>query len=633
MKKKAFSKALTIIIISLSLIVCSGKSSSSQLTISPQKAKPGEVVIFSYLPANRGAGLPETLKLLVYSYSTELPRVKAVELKKSGKKWTGTYEIDKDALGLVAKVKIDRENEDTNQGKGYIFALFTPDGKIIPGHKAGLALAYVSWGQLAGISQDVNEALRLTEEDFQTNPEIKKRFVNSYLRLLQATRKEGWDRKAKDFLDEISTESDLDDSTLTTLYRFYAQTGDREKAMAIAGQAQKNPKGEFFQLQALMQLQTLQEAKDRMEFVKKFQAEFPDSKFTESIVGMVTQSLFQEGKLKEASEFLQENRLQTRPYYFYVIANQASQQGQTELALTTLNNGLSLLDEQLSNPEKFRPAYYTDEEWREEMEENFAAMMLSLKGNLLYKQGKLSEAVDSLRQAYEVSKGNQSGIAIDYARFLLENKNGQLAREILEATAGKGFTGQELMDLLKQAYVATTGSDSGWEEYKNKILNISVESLRSELKKKMVERPAPPFELKDLSGRAVKLADYKGKVVVLDFWATWCGPCLASFPGMKSLVEEFKNDPSVTFVFVNTWQDEPNKEQVVREFLEKNEYPFYVLMDTENRVVADYGVSGIPTKFVIDPAGKIRFVSIGFEGDTDKMIQEVKLMIELARGK
>ncbi|MCX8160168.1 MAG: redoxin domain-containing protein [Candidatus Saccharicenans sp.] len=631
--KKSFSLAVTILLVAFSLVVCSGKSSSSQLTMSPEKAKPGDTVTFAYIPAEKDLASREAFSLYVYSYSRELPKVQAVSLKKSGKKWTGTYSIDKEAFGLVAKVKLDKDNEDNNQGKGYIFALYTPDGKVLPGHKAGLALAYTSWGQLVGINQDLNEALRLTEEDFLANPAIKKQFVNSYLRLLQASKKEGWEQKSKDFLDEVSALSDLDDSTLVTLYRFYAQTGNQEKAMAIAQQAQKNPKGEFFQIQAVMQLQGIQDPKARMDFIKKFQEEFPDSKYTESIIGMVTQALFQEKKLEEANNFLQDNRLKAQPYYFYAVANQANQEGQAPLALKALDNGISLMAEHLSNPDKYKPAYYTEEEWREEMQTSLSAMMLSLKGNLLWKQGQLNEAINSLRQAYEASKGEQSGISMDYAKVLLENKNYEPALQVLEATARKGFTGSDIMDLLQQAYAGARGSNSGWEEYRTNLETSATAALRSELQKKMIEQPAPAFELKDLEGKVVKLADYQGKVVVLDFWATWCGPCLGSFPGMKKLVEEYQKDQSVAFVFVNTWQDEANKEQVVKEFLAKNQYPFYVLMDTEDKVVADYGVSGIPTKFIIDPRGKIRFKSIGFEGDTEKMVKEVKLMIELARGK
>lgn len=632
--KKAYSLILTLFLVSFSLVVCSGKSSSSQLTMSPVKAKPGDTVTFSYIPADKNLPTVDSFSLYIYSYSQDLPQVQVIELKKTNKEWAGTYKIPQGTYGLVAKVKLDRESEDNNQGQGFIFALYTPDGKVIPGHKAGLALAYTSWGQLVGLEQDLTRALRLTEEDFVANPEIKKYFANSYLRLLQATKTEGWEEKSRTFLDEISTVPDLDDSTLFTLYIFYLQTGNQEKALAILEQAQKNPKGEFFQMQSVMQFQSIQDSNQQIEFLKKFQAEYPESKYFESIIGMITQNLFQENKLEEANSFLEENRLKTQPHYFYAIANQASQtEGRADLVIKAVDNGLSLLDEQIKAPEKYKPNYYSEEEWNQEMETGLRSMLLRLKGNALLKQGQAAEATSYLKQAYEINQGEQPAIGVDYARVLLANNNFQVAQEVLEAIAGKGFTNSELMNLLKQAYTGSSGSEAGWEDYKNRIEARATEFLRSQLEKQMVEQPAAAFELKDLEGKTVKLANYKGNVVILDFWATWCGPCLSSFPGMKSLVEEFQSDPSVAFIFVNTWQEEENKVQVVKDFLEKNQYPFYVLIDSEDKVVADYGVSGIPTKFIIDPKGKIRFKSIGFEGDTDKMVKEIKLMIELARSK
>lgn len=632
--KKSFSLIMVLVWVAFSLVVCSKKSSSSELTISPEKARPGETITFSYVPAEKYLSSRDKFNLYVYSYSKELPEVKSVELKKSGKKWVGTYPIDKNAYGLVAKIKLDKENEDNNEGKGYIFALYTPEGKVIPGYKAGLALAYTSWGQLVGINQDLNEALKLTEEDFQTNPQIKKQFVNSYLRLLQNVKPEGWDKKIQAFLDEISTQPDLDDSTLTTLYRFYAQMGNQEKAMAILQQAQKNPKGDFFQIQAVMQLQSIQDSKQRIDLLNKFKAEFPDSKYTESMIGMIIQGLFQEKKWEEAVNFLEENRNNVQPYYFYVIASQANQnEGQVELALKAIDSGLSLLNDQLKNPAKFKPAYFTTEEWQDEMEGNLMPMFLSLKGSILMKTGKTAEAIEPLKQAYEASKGEQPAITVAYSQALLQGKNYSTAKAVLETTAKKGYIGQQVMDLLKQAYTGVQGSEEGWDKYQKEIEKTAIDFLKTGLMKQMINLPAPAFELKDLQGKSVKLADYSGKVVVLDFWATWCGPCLSSFPGMKQLVEEYQKDPKVAFVFVNTWQEEANKDQVVKDFLDKNQYPFYVLMDSENKVVVQYNVSGIPTKFIIDPAGKIRFKVVGFEGSTEKMVQEVKLMIDLAQGK
>ncbi|MCI4444854.1 MAG: hypothetical protein JHC32_02380, partial [Candidatus Aminicenantes bacterium] len=228
--KKSISSLSIIILVALFLVVCTSKSDSSQLTISPEKAKPGETITFTYIPSDKKLQSRDSFSLYVYSFARELPEVKSVELKKSGKKWTGTYPVDQKAYGLIAKIKLDKENEDNNQGKGYIFPLYAADGKVLPGHKAGLALAYTSWGQLVGINQDLNQAMKLTEEDFAANPQVKKEFVNSYLRLLQANKPEGWDKKLETFLQEISSQPDLDDSTLTTLYRFYAQSGNQENA-------------------------------------------------------------------------------------------------------------------------------------------------------------------------------------------------------------------------------------------------------------------------------------------------------------------------------------------------------------------------------------------------------------------
>jgi len=153
----------------------------------------------------------------------------------------------------------------------------------------------------------------------------------------------------------------------------------------------------------------------------------------------------------------------------------------------------------------------------------------------------------------------------------------------------------------------------------------------------MLDEKAPLFKLVNLEGKQVSIEDLKGKVVVADFWATWCGPCKASFPAMQKAINKYKNEPNVTFVFIDTWEQAEEREKKVKEFIDKNKYNFNVLYDVAKpdednsfTVVSDYKVNGIPTKFIIDKKGTIRFKKVGFDGSDESLISELSMMIELA---
>lgn len=130
---------------------------------------------------------------------------------------------------------------------------------------------------------------------------------------------------------------------------------------------------------------------------------------------------------------------------------------------------------------------------------------------------------------------------------------------------------------------------------------------------------APDFTVQDKGGRAVKLSDYKGKTVVLDFWATWCGPCQSSLPHTTAMAKKYA-DKNVVVLAVNVW-DTP---AAFQSWLPKHpEYaPLHFAIDPssdQSKSVASalYGVSGIPTQYVIGPDGKVVKSIVGYEtGDT-----------------
>jgi peroxiredoxin len=185
---------------------------------------------------------------------------------------------------------------------------------------------------------------------------------------------------------------------------------------------------------------------------------------------------------------------------------------------------------------------------------------------------------------------------------------------------------------MRNAYSALHGADTaGFENYYAGIKAKIAHEFSDSIRKSTVKLKAPMFELKDLDGKVVKLTDYAGKVVILDFWATWCVPCKASFPAMQKAIEKYKSDQSVVFLFIDTWEYNDNMDDVIRRFLGQKNYTFRVVADRKNEVVKQYGVDGVPAKFIIDKAGYIRFSMKGFNGTDEEAVGELAEMISLSR--
>ena len=122
----------------------------------------------------------------------------------------------------------------------------------------------------------------------------------------------------------------------------------------------------------------------------------------------------------------------------------------------------------------------------------------------------------------------------------------------------------------------------------------------AETPSELVGKPAPPFTLKGVKGSTVSLASYKGRVVLLDFWATWCGPCRIEMPRVEKLYRELKAKGLVAFG-VNYAEDPAT----VRGFLTKNPYTIPILLDPKGEVGQRYQAEGIPTLVVIGKDGKV----------------------------
>lgn len=151
------------------------------------------------------------------------------------------------------------------------------------------------------------------------------------------------------------------------------------------------------------------------------------------------------------------------------------------------------------------------------------------------------------------------------------------------------------------------------EEKIQREREVEYERLYSSLGIQRIDPPeeAEDFTLKTLKGGTVSLKDYRGRLIFLNFWATWCPPCRAEMPSMQRLWEEFKEEDFVILAI-----DIQEESKLVSSFMNERGLSFPVLLDEKGKVARSYGIRGIPTTFFLNPEGEIIGKAVG-ERDWD----------------
>lgn len=300
------------------------------------------------------------------------------------------------------------------------------------------------------------------------------------------------------------------------------------------------------------------------------------------------------------------------------------------LARKTLTLYLSFKDDPSA-----RPASMPKEDWDRFMKMAYFPYC-DTYANALQAVGKNKQALEYQERALNGDPENVMPASAErYVTLLHLNGRDDEAYALSLKLVSKGKSTEAMNKLLRELYVTRHNGSAGFDQLFDSLQVNVVTALKEEWKKKMMDVEAPDFTLKDLEGHTVTLSALRGKTVIVDFWATWCVPCKASFPAMTKFMQRH---PEVVFLYIATQEKPEGAEQRVKDYITKQGYPFHVLMDEPEqgdtrkfKALSAYKPQGIPAKAVIDAGGRQRFLSIGFSSDTELM-NELEAMVQLAKG-
>lgn len=628
-------------------ILLSTLAIGQSLTISAEKPSPGEDLTFTYDAKGSVLENEKDIEATAYLYTEfGMPQALAVDL--TAEKGTYTGKLPANAAAKVIFMVFRNEKGDVVDSgeKGYKVKFYQADkSKLVQGAYASLARAYGSDGWIMEIDRDPAQAIKYSQKEFKNHPTSASddQIVGFYAATAQRAKDEQALAEVKTIIASLKDKKKATESDWMMAHSLSQTIKDEEGAEAIAVHLRKKyRKGEFVKKELANDFYKEKEIDAKVALFNQFKAKYGQTKDADkTIEGFARQLASLYGSKDEWTKFDQ---------YFAMLSDPTSKAGllnnfawnlagedlekeakNAEQAKKMSKQSLDLLQGEIAKLSAHKPVYLTEKQWKKQLESSYY-MYGDTYALALYRTGNVEEALKYQEEVCTKSAYVNGEMYERYALFMEKVKGGVAAEKLLEEKIISNDATAAMKAQHRRLFLANHSLEQAYDKYLAGLEKEATEKFKEDLIAKMINDDAPDFTLVNLDGQEVSLADMKGKVVILDFWATWCGPCKASFPGMQQMVNKYKDNDKVVFLFINSWESAKDKKQSAKDFIDKNEYTFNVPMDEKDEVVAKYKVEGIPTKFVLDGNGKIRFKSVGFGGNDEALMTEMTLMIELAGG-
>ena len=607
---------------------------TAHLKLSDEHPAAGEKVSFTYDPRGTVLEGKADIKAIAYFLDNKTYPASDLNLKSDGKSLSGEFVIPEATQAFL--LKLSNENTvDDNAGKGYVYLVYK-NGQPVPGAYAaeGYNILNGMANYLSGINSKSADGIELVKRDFSLHPQVEKEYQSAFYNLLARS-----PENAVLINDKIrALLKSADEKELMLASDLLASTKRQASADSLNSKIlERFPNGQINRNQLWLAASVEKDLPKKDSLFADLLNKYPDLLKDQQTLDRINTSIaYSHLKAVDIAGFNKyadkvKNKISLEKYLNSVAWDLAESGKDLTTAEKLAKESVDIISSyQIDPPIEF---YLPPSVVRQRLQNDWNASA-DTYAYILWKEGKSSEALPYMKKVYDLTSTEVNSIE-HYSQILAGVGQYAEAISVIEKGFRDGQSSQVTKDELKKDYIKVKGSVAGFEQYLASLEAIAKAKALADLAKTMINQPAPAFTLKDLDGNTVSLSDLKGKVVIVDFWATWCGPCKASFPGMQLAVNKYKDDPNVKFLFIDTWENGKDYEAGVRKFITANNYTFHVLIDEKNdagrqaKVVTAFDVSGIPTKFVIDKAGNIRFKYIGYSGSTDKVLDEVVNMIEL----
>lgn len=613
-----------------------------KLQILPGRPERGQKITIRYNTASKDAAISDTVSHveMVFTYSNlyELPGT--IALQKNGSYWETSFVLPRYATYATFYIQSGDQKDQPEPGRHFVIAVYDKGKRVKDGYLyEGYSLP-AQKGRVPGLAQMQAALFEKELQQYPNNYEAKLRLL-SYKMSTAATETEKaqYRKKAEGIIAGKFKEDPGNMGLLNRVTMGYLIIGENERLDSI----RKVVKEKYPNTQAGYELliEEIRSGSDTAEMIARLEQlikkENPSNKKYLTDAHQALMSLYAaKGKEAKALYHLKRSGQDQSPYRPQTLKTQAEVLMKAGVGLDTAyqlaRQALALADKFPAGliryfPETgYLPAYVTPEK-RAATTKKARGNLLSLLALIEMKRGNEKEAGQLMREALDTSADVEtlSNAGIFYSAMDQNEK---------AFTAYKNIMLQEPEDTVSMARMKASYHDwkngfQGWDQELEELNQYWKKRMAAQLQKEMIRVKAHDFlkSIVDLKGQPVAADAIKNKIVILDFWATWCVPCMQEMPYVQKAYEKYANTDDVAFMIINSGAK--NNLSDAQGWWGNKRYSFPVYYNTDEQIGEKFGFNFIPALYIIDKNGNIRLKTIGFEGPSIE--RKIEAAIELLK--
>ncbi|MGO4290732.1 TlpA family protein disulfide reductase [Chitinophaga sp. RAB17] len=587
----------------LALVAVSETYAQQRVVITPEYPEHGQTITITYDPSAPGATIPAAASpvTVVFSYSNFYNQAWRMNMQRNGNKWTTSFVLADYSTFATFYLESGEATDKPAKDRHYEITVFK---NKVPVKDVSLYKGYSMSAQMGKSPLLADKQAALYKEELSRYPdnyEAKLRLLTYQIsKAATAKEKEQFRTRAQQVIADKFDAAPTDRGNINKVTMGYLIIGENTRLDSI----RKVIRERYPASDVGRELMTEEVAKgkDTTRQITFFENELKKETATNSeSFGGMHDKLFQYYSVKkDSSKALYHARFMTNekenPYK--VLTWQ-------EIAQTLLDNNLAL-----------------------DSARRYAQRALDSVGSypvgvIRYfpETGYIYPAVDDSTRQATIHKGSGHLLSI---LGLIAMKQGHLAAadKYMEQATDE-YAGKETLDNAAAFYQHTNNATklAQLEVFRKNILIAKV-------KKQRMNRPAPPLNtFVDMKGQPVSAASLKGKIILIDFWATWCIPCMQEMPYLQKLYDQYKQHPDVVFMITNSGAK--NTLADAQGWSGNKKYTFPVYYNTDPAIGDKFRFNIIPASYLINKEGNIIFTNIGFEGPEveEKLKQQLDMLL------